>query len=165
MVVLAKKTPVWWLEERPPFSSGSVSVALLFPLVLSLTAWLSPRHPAQRRPAIVLVPFGTPPGHGALIFLFVKERARGRLRALLAQSGCEAQGGRVHFLVLGVRIEAGLDLTSAISVAFSAKPPGGVRTRPLQNRPTGIRRRELEGTPRVITPITKNHNRYHKNRI
>ena len=51
------------------------SIALLFPLVLSPTAWLSPRHPAQRRPAIVLVPFGTPPDHGALIFLFVKERA------------------------------------------------------------------------------------------
>ena len=51
------------------------SIALLCHLVLSLTAWLSPRHPAQRRPAIVLVPFGTPPDHGALIFLFVKERA------------------------------------------------------------------------------------------
>ena len=51
------------------------SIALLFLLVLSLTAWLSPRHPAQRRPAIVLVPFGTPPDHGALIFLVVKERA------------------------------------------------------------------------------------------
>ena len=51
------------------------SIALLFPLVLSLTAWLSPRHPVQRRPAIVLVPFGTSPDHGALIFLFVKERA------------------------------------------------------------------------------------------
>ena len=49
-------------------------IALLFLLVLSLTAWLSPRHPAQRRPAIVFVPFGTPPDHGALIFLFVKER-------------------------------------------------------------------------------------------
>ena len=48
---------------------------LLFHLVLSLTAWLSPRHPAQRRPAIVLVPFGMPPDHGALLFLFVKERA------------------------------------------------------------------------------------------
>ena len=45
------------------------SIALLFPLVLSLTAWRSPRHPVQRRPAIVLVPFGTPPDHGALIFL------------------------------------------------------------------------------------------------
>ena len=51
------------------------SIALLFLLVLSLTAWLSPRHPVQRRPAIVLVPFGTSPDHGALIFLFVKERA------------------------------------------------------------------------------------------
>ena len=51
------------------------SIALLCHLVLSLTAWLSPRHPAQRRPAIVLVPFGTPPDHGPLIFLFVKERA------------------------------------------------------------------------------------------
>ena len=51
------------------------SIALLFLLVLSLTAWPSPRHPAQRRPAIVFVPFGTPPDHGALIFLFVNERA------------------------------------------------------------------------------------------
>jgi len=51
------------------------SIALLCHLVLSLTAWLSPRHPAQRRPAIVLVPFGTPPDHDTLIFLFVKERA------------------------------------------------------------------------------------------
>ena len=51
------------------------SIALLFLLVLSLTAWLSPRHPVQRRPAIVLVPFGTSPDHGALIFLFVKQRA------------------------------------------------------------------------------------------
>ena len=50
------------------------SIALLFRLVLSLTAFSS-RHPAERRPAIVLVPFGTPPDHGALVFLFVKERA------------------------------------------------------------------------------------------
>ena len=51
------------------------SIALLFPLVLSPTARLSPRHPVHRQPAIVLVPFGTPPEHGTLVFLFVKERA------------------------------------------------------------------------------------------
>ena len=57
-------------------------IASLFLLVLSLTAWLSPRHPAQRRPAIVLVPFGTPPDTGALKFLFVKERAADCARCL-----------------------------------------------------------------------------------
>ena len=66
------------------------SIALLCHLVLSLTAWLSPRHPAQRRPAIVLVPFGTPPDHGALKFLFVKERAADCARCLWIPPGLYA---------------------------------------------------------------------------
>ena len=67
-------------------------IASLFLLVLSLTVWLSPRHPAQRRPAIALVPFGTPPDQGALKFLFVKE-PRGQLSALLVDSGFMYSGG------------------------------------------------------------------------
>ena len=69
------------------------SIALLFLLVLSLTAWLSPRHPVQRRPAIVLVPFGTSPDHGALIFLFVKERAADCARAAPCGFGFRCSGG------------------------------------------------------------------------
>ena len=95
----------------------------------------------------------------------VCERARGRLRALLAQSGCEAQGGQVHFLVLGVRIEAGLDFTLGIFGSVQCKTTGR-SSDPPASKSTGIRRRELEGTRVVITtPIRKKiHNRSHTNR-
>ena len=65
---------------------------------------LSPRHPAQRRPAIVLVPFGTPPDHGALIFLFVKERAADCVRC--SRNRVARRNWRAGFTVLKGRFIA-----------------------------------------------------------
>ena len=83
------------------------------------------------------------------------ERTRGHARALLAQSGGEAQGARRVGPLLGVCIETGFDVTSEFPVPYNSKTTGRSSDPPASKS-------TRNGTPIDSVHHYVNHSRAHK---
>ena len=121
---------------------------------IGLIAVVSPRYPALRV-VITTAPNSTMTRNRSRAFRHgtgswhvdvpVCERARGHARALLAQSGGEAQGGKVRFLAFALKL-ASMSLRNSRCRTMQ-KPSGKVRIRQLPNRP----RTELQEIAYITT--------------